>query len=73
MFVLMAVTTNPSYTDYLQWALIAITLGGFLVATIIGSIAWYNSRRPVGWEDAETPSWVPRINTSKNSDDSFKK
>ncbi|MEH2172114.1 photosystem II assembly protein Psb35 [Nostoc sp.] len=34
---------------------------GFLAATTIGSIAWYNSKRPVGWEDKERPEIVPEI------------
>lgn len=34
---------------------------GFLVAVGLGSIAWYNSKRPVGWEDKERPDIVPEI------------
>ena len=34
---------------------------GFIAATTIGSIAWYNSKRPVGWEDKERPSAVPKV------------
>ncbi|MEB3210096.1 MAG: hypothetical protein VKL39_02020 [Leptolyngbyaceae bacterium] len=34
---------------------------GFIVAAIVGSIAWYNSRRPPGWEDKERPDIVPEI------------
>ncbi|MEM1308960.1 MAG: hypothetical protein AAF722_07595 [Cyanobacteria bacterium P01_C01_bin.70] len=34
---------------------------GFVAAVIIGSIAWYNSKRPVGWEDKERPDIVPEI------------
>ncbi|CDM93008.1 MAG: hypothetical protein P5702_13710 [Limnospira sp. PMC 1291.21] len=35
---------------------------GFIAAASIGSIAWYNSKRPVGWEDKERPDIVPNIN-----------
>jgi hypothetical protein len=34
---------------------------GFLVAVGLGSVAWYNSKRPVGWEDKERPDIVPDI------------
>ena len=39
-----------------------IVLGvGFLAAVTIGSIAWYNSKRPAGWEDKERPDIVPKV------------
>lgn len=34
---------------------------GFIAATTIGSIAWYNSKRPVGWEKKERPDIVPKV------------
>ena len=34
---------------------------GFISAATIGSIAWYNSKRPVGWEDKERPNIVPEV------------
>ncbi|MEB3268611.1 MAG: hypothetical protein VKJ09_08735 [Leptolyngbya sp.] len=34
---------------------------GFVAAVILGSIAWYNSKRPAGWEDKERPDIVPEI------------
>ena len=34
---------------------------GFIAAVTIGSNAWYNSKRPVGWEDKERPSIVPEV------------
>ncbi|ACC79689.1 photosystem II assembly protein Psb35 [Nostoc punctiforme] len=34
---------------------------GFIAAVTIGSIAWYNSKRPVGWEEKERPNVVPEI------------
>ncbi len=36
---------------------------GFIAAVIGGSIAWYNSKRPPGWEDAERPSIIPDLKT----------
>ncbi|MGQ4646416.1 photosystem II assembly protein Psb35 [Lyngbya aestuarii] len=34
---------------------------GFIAAVSIGSIAWYNSKRPVGWENKERPDVVPKV------------
>jgi hypothetical protein len=34
---------------------------GFIAATTIGSIAWYNSKRPVGWENKDRPDFVPEV------------
>ncbi len=40
----------------------SVLLGvGFLIAVTLGSVAWYNSRRPVGWEDKERPDFVPKV------------
>jgi hypothetical protein len=40
--------------------LIGVVAVGFTAAVTIGSIAWYNSRRPPGWEDKERPSFIPK-------------
>ncbi|MBE9182863.1 hypothetical protein IQ268_30470 [Oculatella sp. LEGE 06141] len=34
---------------------------GFIAAVSIGSIAWYNSKRPPGWEGKERPDIVPKV------------
>ncbi len=34
---------------------------GFIAAASIGSVAWYNSKRPVGWENKERPDIVPEV------------
>lgn len=34
---------------------------GFIAAVTLGSIAWYNSKRPVGWEDKDRPDVVPEV------------
>jgi hypothetical protein len=36
---------------------------GALAAGVVGVIAWYNSKRPVGWEDRGRPSFIPAIKT----------
>jgi hypothetical protein len=38
---------------------VAVYVVGFIAAVTIGSIAWYNSKRPVGWEDVEKPNYIP--------------
>ncbi|MDX2273215.1 MAG: hypothetical protein NW237_14880 [Cyanobacteriota bacterium] len=42
--------------------------GGFLAAVVLGSLAWYNSKRPAGWENAERPGYIPKV--GKDSPDS---
>jgi hypothetical protein len=34
---------------------------GFIAAVTVGSLAWYNSKRPPGWENAERPDIVPKV------------
>lgn len=46
---------------------VAVYVVGFIAAVTIGSIAWYNSKRPAGWENMERPDIVPKVN---NKDDS---
>jgi hypothetical protein len=40
---------------------------GFIAAVSIGSIAWYNSKRPPGWEDKSRPDVVPEIKQDESS------
>jgi len=47
---------------------VAVYVVGFLAAVSIGSIAWYNSKRPVGWEDALRPDIIPEVKTEVDSD-----
>ncbi len=42
-------------------SLTAVAVVGFIAAVTIGSIAWYNSKRPTGWEDKERPDVVPKV------------
>ncbi|MBD0336849.1 MAG: hypothetical protein ICV62_15270 [Cyanobacteria bacterium Co-bin13] len=41
---------------------------GFIAAVGIGSIAWYNSRRPPGWEDKNRPDFVPKVKSPDQAD-----
>jgi hypothetical protein len=45
---------------YLSTLTLSFVIGFILVATI-GSIAWYNSKRPQGWEDKERPDFIPKV------------
>lgn len=56
---------NLDYSMTLKYVLFWIGIGRFLAAAFIGSIAWYNSRKPAGWEDTETPGWVPKVGPDK--------
>ncbi len=47
---------------------VAVYVVGFLAAVTIGSIAWYNSKRPAGWENMERPDIVPKVNSKDNSE-----
>ena len=48
----------------------AIVIGlGFVAAVSIGSIAWYNSKRPAGWEDTSRPDIVPKMNLQDQPSD----
>jgi hypothetical protein len=38
---------------------------GFIAAIGIGSLAWYNSKRPPGWEDSDRPNIIPKIDTEE--------
>jgi hypothetical protein len=42
---------------------VAVYVIGFIAAVTIGSIAWYNSKRPVGWENTKRPDYIPEIKT----------
>lgn len=45
---------------------------GFVAAVTIGSIAWYNSKRPPGWESSERPKIVPKVPLEDSSSESDK-
>jgi hypothetical protein len=40
---------------------LVVGLVGFVAAVTLGSLAWYNSKRPPGWENAERPKYVPKV------------
>lgn len=59
--LLMQASNTVAYSSSLTLILVV----GFIAAVSIGSIAWYNSRRPRGWEDKERPDIVPQVDKSE--------
>lgn len=41
---------------------------GFIAAVAVGSIAWYNSKRPPGWEGNEKPDFIPEVKAPTDED-----
>jgi hypothetical protein len=69
MNTLMAVA-DKTYQSYLQSSLTFLIIGGFVAAVILGSIAWYSSKRPAGWENTQTPDWISKMNITDGKKDS---
>lgn len=67
MIVLMDATATASQFPV---AFTAVYVVGFIAAVAIGSIAWYNSKRPPGWEDADRPDIVPKVSSDVDSSSS---
>lgn len=47
---------------------VAVYLVGLVAAVFIGLIAWYNSKRPVGWERSQRPGFIPKVNTGADQE-----
>lgn len=50
------------------WIPIALLVLGLIASVSIGLIAWYNSKRPLGWEQTVRPSYIPKINIRQESE-----
>ena len=62
MYFFMQAAAEAAKEAYqFPWAFTAVYVIGFIAAVTIGSIAWYNSKRPAGWEDKERPDFVPKV------------
>ena len=59
--ILAAAGTFPTY-------FVAVYVVGLVAAVSIGLVAWYNSKRPVGWERSKRPNFIPKINTGSDSE-----
>ena len=58
MDILLQIASSQPHFPYAATAMLGL---GFIAAATIGSIAWYNSKRPAGWENKERPNIVPDI------------
>ena len=58
MNLLLQIASSEPHFPY---AATAVMVLGFIAAVSIGSIAWYNSKRPAGWENKERPDIVPNV------------
>ncbi|MGB3615784.1 MAG: hypothetical protein WBA10_18455 [Elainellaceae cyanobacterium] len=61
----VAVDAAASASSFPTSAVLVLVVG-FIAAVSVGSIAWYNSKRPTGWEGKERPDIVPNVEKSKN-------
>lgn len=64
MYLFMEAATDGGIPIYF----IGVYIVGFIAAVTIGSIAWYNSKRPPGWEDRERPDLVPKVDSDGDSE-----
>lgn len=65
--ILMDVAAAPSSSGLSLFTLVYVV--GFIAAVIGGSLAWYNSKRPPGWEDAQRPDVIPDLKTDTSTSD----
>ncbi len=57
------------YSSVMKSSVTLIVFAGFLLAVTLGSIAWFNSKKPAGWENAETPDWIPKVGDQTSETD----
>ncbi len=48
---------------------VAVYVIGFIAAVTIGSVAWYNSKRPAGWENTKRPDFIPEMKPDEEKQD----
>ena len=65
-YILAEIPANPEGVSTYAFSLTGVIVIGFIAAATIGSIAWYNSKRPPGWENQERPDIVPKVEKQKN-------
>jgi hypothetical protein len=65
MTLIMDISSKAGMQFPLSFTLVYVV--GFIAAVTIGSIAWYNSKRPAGWEDKERPDIVPKVKNEETS------
>jgi hypothetical protein len=60
MLLFLQMTAAPD-GNHFPLAFTLVYVVGFVAAVTIGSIAWYNSKRPAGWENKERPDFIPKV------------
>ncbi|PSO49688.1 MAG: hypothetical protein BRC33_05990 [Cyanobacteria bacterium SW_9_44_58] len=68
MTILMQAETAAEANGGFPISFTLVYIVGFIAAVTIGSIAWYNSKRPAGWEGQERPDWIPEVDTKKDQE-----
>jgi hypothetical protein len=63
-FEVLAIATESS-NQFGSILLPIVAVVGFAAAVGIGSLAWYNSKRPMGWQDKERPDFIPKVEESE--------
>ena len=63
----MNLLTNVAAVTNFPISFTMVYVVGFIAAVTIGSIAWYNSKRPPGWEDKDRPDIVPKVDAEEES------
>ncbi|PSB02590.1 photosystem II assembly protein Psb35 [Merismopedia glauca] len=66
--LLQAAADTANTGNQFPTSFVLVYVVGFIAAVTIGSIAWYNSKRPVGWEDKERPDTVPSVDAGQTKD-----
>lgn len=51
--------SQPSFSILMVLAM--VTIVGSTAVVTIGSIAWYNSKKSLGWKDEERYDYVPKV------------
>ena len=65
MYLFLEAAAGGTFPTYF----VAVYVVGFIAAVSIGSIAWYNSKRPPGWENMERPDFVPKMDAEEDKSD----
>ncbi len=64
----MVLFTDLAVAGNFPVAFTLVYVAGFVAAVAIGSIAWYNSKRPPGWEDKSRPDVIPKVDSDKEGE-----
>ncbi|MGF1567998.1 MAG: photosystem II assembly protein Psb35 [Nodosilinea sp.] len=59
----MVFAVGAAASGGLPFSFVLVYAVGFIAAVTIGSVAWYNSKRPAGWEDKDKPDFMPSVKT----------